>query len=91
MYNLNCLCFPLLPRKKIVALTYDSTLVYAMRSAASLHSVTKEPGHNLVLHIKKSVVTTDNLDVIAFPYTNMALSKRETQTKTNIYTVYISG
>ena len=27
MYNLNFPCVPLLPRKKIVAITYDSTLV----------------------------------------------------------------
>ena len=28
MCNLHFLCFPLLPRKKIVAMTYDSTLVF---------------------------------------------------------------
>ena len=31
MYNLNFLCFPFLPKKKIVATTYDSTLVYVRK------------------------------------------------------------
>jgi hypothetical protein len=61
MYNLNFLYFPLLPRKKIVAMTYDSTLVYKER----------EHYFSVFKIASTSVFLSNELDTISFLFNCM--------------------